>query len=233
MRYARRRVSTALAAAGVAFLAFTLSAQPVSAQPNDNVGTARVPAAAVTHVQLPKLSQPPVRWTEPDGTVHEAGALTLEQAQAGGPPISTGQATMFGTPNITTVPADQLPKPTQQTTADTPPTATACWYHNWYRGWEGGAARVDGAINWCGDGTWVRYHDGGQCWGQAWWPTHNYEGCKKDVAFGVGWNVVDLRVDWTMCVAYVPVGGYCGWKITVWDKYRYTGGGGIFHLDGS
>lgn len=184
-------------------------------------------------VHAPELGEPGVTWTTPDGVTHTLTAITEEQARAlesARQPTLDDDATVTATADIVTL--SDPPTPAMAPLDEGDAGITACWAHNWNRGFDNGALAVYGSQSWCGDGNWIT-HTSGNCWGESWFPTYHYYDCSQSTDFGVGWNVADLHVSWRTCTVYLGWEGGCMWNVTVWDHYRYGASGQVWWMGGS
>ncbi|WP_341266986.1 hypothetical protein [Gordonia malaquae] len=58
-----------------------------------------------------------------------------------------------------------------------------------------------GAMDWCGDGSWVRQWANAMCGGKAYWVTYTYDGCDVRKFGGVNYNLFAAKYQWRFCGA--------------------------------
>ncbi|MFF7736591.1 hypothetical protein [Streptomyces sp. NPDC007984] len=108
-------------------------------------------------------------------------------------------------------------------------SASGCWSHD-FKSHTVDQLHGTGHVDWCGNGTGVTYASS-SCSGYEapWMPTYQYLSCATSPAYGVGYNVYDLRVNWDLCGIYVPLWGACTTHARPMSHYRYDANGGV-HL---
>ncbi|WFE27993.1 hypothetical protein O7623_01940 [Solwaraspora sp. WMMD791] len=208
----------------------TIAAQPAYADsgPADS-------GDRVWFVQAPEPGEPAVTWSTADGTRHLLRSVTAEEATAlkDRRPAALREFAVDAVDVAQVGTLSEPVAPRRQSLQQGDVGAAACWEYQWHRGFDNDALAVYGSESWCGDGSWITSRTGGDCWGASWWPSYHYYDCSKQPAYGVGYNVADLRVDWNTCVAYLGWEGGCMWHVTVWDRMRFGASGGVWWIDGT
>ncbi len=182
-----------------------------------------------------------VSWTAKAGLSYSARALTAAEIKARGldkyidmstqavttPTLvrsgaSGGKATPSGTANAV-----------QRTGAKASPMASGCWsYWFGYGTFSGLQLWGKTDVTWCGDGTWVTYSTS-NCYGYSNYPTYAYLGCSNYPNYGSGWNLYQVKTQWTLCPAWVPVWGSCAYTTYPWEQYQFLGSGAVLWNGGS
>lgn len=196
-------------------------------------------------------------WLDAAGMYHQVRELTRDEIVAQGlesyvAPEATWQGSS-STPTVTAPDPEAEPEAEPVVSAAPDPEAepvvsavarpasavarpaNTCWTH-WY-GWGvfSGVFKLYGRtdVTWCGNGTRIGYVSS-QCYGvDGGYPTYEYLGCSRHTDFGVNWNVYDVKTQWHLCYAWVPVWGSCLSDSNPWEKYRYGAGGAVWRLGGT
>ncbi|HEV2344513.1 MAG TPA: hypothetical protein VGS97_10510 [Actinocrinis sp.] len=183
-------------------------------------------AATATPTMLTAPTGHTITWVSPDGkTKVSLHTMTASEVAAAGltkyaPPTAKPISGSLVVGSSATAPTHR--------TAVTPnlvhPNASGCWSETITWNFAFGMAAY-GSEDWCGDGTWVSYTSP-SCWGTGgWYPTYNYMSCNVNSSYGVGWNLAQLTYHWDMCIAWVPVGGYCAEHAYPYAEYQAFGNG--------
>ncbi|MBR7833759.1 hypothetical protein KDL01_10815 [Actinospica durhamensis] len=196
--------------------------------------------ASATHSAAAAAQTAPtvVTWTDGSGRVFHAQALTAAQIKADGltkyvdvnnlavttPRIATtatGQAVAVGSTTAVKRPAGTIS-----------PAASGCW-STWFGYGTFSGLQLWGKtdVTWCGGGTWVTYATS-NCYGYQNYPTYQYLGCNNYPNYGVGWNLYQVKTQYLLCYAWVPVWGSCVAEDFPWEQYQFLGSGVIDYNGG-
>ena len=182
-----------------------------------------------------KSSPQTVSWTDKAGRTVSARALTAAEIRARGldkyidmskqavttPAVASGGAAVGSTTAV------------QRHSGTASPLASGCW-STWFGYGTFSGLQLWGKtdVTWCGDGTWVTYSTS-NCYGYTNYPTYQYLGCSNYPNYGSGWNLYQVKTQWTLCYVWVPVWGSCVAADYPWEQYQYLGNGNILYNGGS
>ena len=169
-------------------------------------------------------------WQDAAGNTFTVRALSAAEIKAKGLDkyVDMSKLRAVAPHNASPTPRIQLVKPVKavkRSAGSVAPMDSGCWSGSFGSGkfnnpqlW----GKTD--VNWCGDGTWVTYANSG-CYGYDNWATYNYENCTNYTNYGVGWNLYQVKSQWSLCYAYVPLWGACASRDKPWQQWQFLGDG--------
>ena len=179
-----------------------------------------------------------VSWTDSAGATYHAQALTAAQIKA------EGLSKYVDLANLAVTTPRVIDSATGKTVAGTDtavkrpagtvsPNASGCW-SSWFGYGTFSGLQLWGKtdVTWCGGGTWVTYSTS-NCYGYQNYPTYQYLGCSNYPNYGVGWSLYQVKTQWSLCYAWVPVWGSCVAEDYPWEQYQYLGNGSVLYNGGS
>lgn len=198
------------------------------------------PAAAAA--ENPSYSTPnqTVTWTDQAGNSYSARALTASEIKAAGlekyvdmSNLSTAAPSVVGKGALGSAAANGSATAVKRTPGSVSPAASGCW-STWFGYGTFSGLQLWGKtdVNWCGNGTWVTYSTS-NCYGYSNYPTYAYLGCSNYPNYGSGWNLYQVKTQWTLCPAYVPIWGSCAYTTYPSEQYQFLGNGKILYNGGS
>jgi hypothetical protein len=111
--------------------------------------------------------------------------------------------------------------------------AEGCWLHTFgYGSFTGPQLWGQTDVTWCGDGSWITYATS-NCYGYADVPSYAYLGCNNYPNYGEGWNLYNVKTQWTLCYLWVPVWGSCALTDYPWEEFQYFPGGSLAWIGGT
>jgi hypothetical protein len=204
------------------------------------LGLVAAGTASAATVGQSKATAQVVTWKDQAGQAYSARALTATEVKSLGldkyidmskfavttPKVTgaavSGSAATGGTATAVKRPAGSVA-----------PLASGCW-STWFGYGTFSGLQLWGKtdVTWCGDGTWVTYSTS-NCYGYSNYPTYQYLGCSNYPNFGSGWNLYQVKTQWSLCYAWVPLWGSCVGEDFPWEQYQFLGNGNILHNGGS
>jgi hypothetical protein len=195
-------------------------------------------AASPAHPAATTLPQV-VTWRDAASNVISARALTASEIRARGLSryidMSKQKET---TPSLTSATAGSSATKGRVTAVKRPaggvsPAASGCW-STWFGYGTFSGLQLWGKtdVTWCGGGTWVTYATS-NCYGSSNYPTYAFLGCSNYPNYGVGWNLYQVKTQWTLCPVYVPIWGSCAYPTYPHEQYQFLGSGKIIYNGGS
>jgi hypothetical protein len=58
-------------------------------------------------------------------------------------------------------------------------------------------------------------------------------GCNNYPKYGAGWNLYQVKSQWTLCYAWTPVAGFCLLDDEPWEQYQFLGNGSVLWNGGT
>lgn len=198
------------------------------------------PTPATAAASLPNDKPQVVKWTDSAGRENTARALPAAEIKTRGLDKYVDMSRLAVTTPKTPSAGTHGTAATDRVTAAKRPAGTVsqqasgCWASTFGYGVFSGLelwGKTD--VTWCtNDGTWVSYATSA-CYGYSNFPTYAYQGCANYPNYGAGWNLYQVKTQWTLCNAYVPIWGSCTYADYPWQEYQFNGNGSITRIGGS
>jgi len=192
-------------------------------------------ASSVSTAAQSQATPQTVYWKDQAGQAHSARALTATEVKSLGLDKYIDMSKFaVTTPTLTGAPASgSATTAVKRPAGSVAPLASGCW-STWFGYGTFSGLQLWGKtdVTWCGGGTWVTYSTS-NCYGYQNYPTYQYLGCSNYPNYGSGWNLYQVKTQWSLCYAWVPIWGSCVAEDYPWEQYQYLGNGNILYNGGS